>query len=105
MSIARAGLIDPAVLVLDEATSSLDPGTELLLDRALEQLMAGRTVIVIAHRLTTAERADVVGVVDDGALVEVGTHDELVAQGDRYAALYASWSGRFGPRARDASGE
>jgi len=105
VSIARAGLIDPAVLVLDEATSSLDPGTELLLDRALEQLMAGRTVIVIAHRLTTAERADVVGVVDDGALVEVGTHDELVAQGDRYAALYASWSGRFGPRARDASGE
>ena len=80
MSIARAGLIDPAVLVLDEATSSLDPGTELLLDRALEKLMAGRTVIVIAHRLTTAERADVVGVVDDGALVEVGTHAELVAQ-------------------------
>jgi len=104
VSIARAGLIDPAVLVLDEATSSLDPGTELLLDRALEQLMAGRTVIVIAHRLTTAERADVVGVVDDGALVEVGTHDELVAQGERYAALYASWSGRFGPRAHDGPG-
>ncbi len=105
VSIARAGLIDPAVLVLDEATSSLDPGTELLLDRALEKLMAGRTVIVIAHRLTTAERADVVGVVDDGALVEVGTHDELVAQGARYAALYASWSGRFGPRADGEHGE
>jgi ATP-binding cassette subfamily B protein len=96
VSVARVGLIDPAVLVLDEATSSLDPGTELLLDRALERLMAGRTVVVIAHRLTTAERADVVAVVDGGCLVEVGTHDELVAREGRYAALYASWSGRFG---------
>ena len=84
------------MLVLDEATSSLDPGTELLLDRALERLMAGRTVVVIAHRLTTAERADKVAVVDEGRLVEVGTHEELVAHGGRYAALYASWSGRFG---------
>ena len=96
VSVARAGLIDPSVLVLDEATSSLDPGTELLLDRALERLMAGRTVVVIAHRLTTAERADKVAVVDEGRLVEVGTHDELVAHEGRYAALYASWSGRFG---------
>ena len=77
---ARAGSIDPSVLVLDEATSSLDPGTELLLDRALERLMAGRTVVVIAHRLTTARRrADLVAVVDEGRLVEVGTHAELVA--------------------------
>ena len=96
VSVARAGLIDPSVLVLDEATSSLDPGTELLLDRALERLMAGRTVVVIAHRLTTAERADKVAVVDEGRLVEVGTHEELVAHEGRYAALYASWSGRFG---------
>jgi len=96
VSVARAGLIDPSVLVLDEATSSLDPGTELLLDRALERLMAGRTVVVIAHRLTTAERADMVAVVDEGRLVEVGTHDELVAHDGRYATLYASWSGRFG---------
>jgi ATP-binding cassette subfamily B protein len=95
VSVARAGLIDPSVLVLDEATSSLDPGTELLLDRALERLMAGRTVVVIAHRLTTAERADMVAVVDEGRLVEVGTHDELVARDGRYAGLYASWSGRF----------
>ena len=98
VSIARAGLIDPSVLVLDEATSSLDPGTELLLDQALERLMAGRTVVVIAHRLTTAERADVVAVVDGGSLVEVGTHAELVANGGRYSSLYASWSGRFGTR-------
>jgi ATP-binding cassette subfamily B protein len=96
VSVARAGLLDPSVLVLDEATSSLDPGTELLLDRALERLMAGRSVVVIAHRLTTAERADLVAVVDDGHLVEIGTHQELVAREGRYAALYASWSGRFG---------
>ena len=96
VSVARAALVDPSVLVLDEATSSLDPGTELLLDRALERLMAGRSVVVIAHRLTTAERADLVAVVDEGRLVEVGTHAELVAHEGRYAALYASWSGRFG---------
>jgi ATP-binding cassette subfamily B protein len=96
VSVARAGLLDPSVLVLDEATSSLDPGTELLLDRALERLMAGRSVVVIAHRLTTAERADLVAVVDDGHLVEVGTHQELLHHEGRYAALYASWSGRFG---------
>jgi ATP-binding cassette subfamily B protein len=96
VSVARAGLMDPAVLVLDEATSSLDPGTELLLDRALERLMEGRSVVVIAHRLTTAERADLVAVVDDGRLAEVGTHEELLLREGRYAALYASWSGRFG---------
>jgi ATP-binding cassette, subfamily B, bacterial len=98
VSVARAALVDPSVLVLDEATSSLDPGTELLLDRALERLMAGRTVVVIAHRLTTAERADLVAVVDEGRLVEMGTHAELVAREGRYAGLYSSWSGRFGAR-------
>jgi ATP-binding cassette subfamily B protein len=98
VSVARAALADPAVLVLDEATSSLDPGTELLLDRALERLMAGRTVVVIAHRLTTAERADLVAVVDEGRIVEMGTHAELVASDGRYAELYSSWSGRFGAR-------
>ena len=96
VSVARAGLLDPSVLVLDEATSSLDPGTELLLDRALERLMEGRSVVVIAHRLTTAERADLVAVVDDGHLVEVGTHEELLQRDGSYATLYASWSGRFG---------
>ena len=95
VSLARAALADPAVLVLDEATSSLDPGTELLVERALERLMEGRTVVVIAHRLSTAERADRIGVVDAGGLVELGTHDELVAAGGRYAALYATWAGRM----------
>ena len=95
VSLARAALADPSVLVLDEATSSLDPGTELLVEDALERLMEGRTVVVIAHRLSTAERADRIGVVDAGGLVELGTHDELVAAGGRYAALYATWAGRM----------
>ncbi len=93
VSLARAALADPAVLVLDEATSSLDPGTEAMVERAMDRLMAGRTVIVIAHRLSTAERADRVGVVDHHDLVELGSHDELLAQGGRYAALYGSWAG------------
>ncbi len=93
VSLARAALADPAVLVLDEATSSLDPGTEAMVERAMDRLMAGRTVIVIAHRLSTAERADRVGVVDHHDLVELGSHAELLAQGGRYAALYGSWAG------------
>jgi ATP-binding cassette subfamily B protein len=95
VSLARAALADPSVLVLDEATSSLDPGTELLVEDALERLMQGRTVVVIAHRLSTAERADRIGVVDAGGLLELGTHDELVTAGGRYAALYATWAGRM----------
>jgi len=92
VSLARAALVDPAVLVLDEATSSLDPGTELLVEDAMGRLMEGRTVIVIAHRLSTAERADRVGVVAGGRLVELDTHDELVAREGHYAALFAAWS-------------
>lgn len=91
VSLARTALADPAVLVLDEATSSLDPGTEVLVERALDVLMEGRTVIIIAHRLTTAERADVVGVVAGGRLVELGPHDRLVAAGGHYASLYDAW--------------
>jgi ATP-binding cassette subfamily B protein len=93
VSLARAALANPTVLVLDEATSNLDPGTEAEVEAAMDALMAGRTVIVIAHRLSTAERADRVAVVDAGRLLEVGTHDGLVAAGGRYAALYASWRG------------
>ena len=65
------------------------------MEDALERLMEGRTVVVIAHRLSTAERADRIGVVDAGGLVELGTHDDLVAAGGRYAALYANWAGRM----------
>ena len=99
VSLARAFLADPRVLVLDEATSNLDPGTELEVERAVEALMAGRTVIVIAHRLSTAERADRVAVVDGGGVLELGTHDELVARGGRYAQMFASWTGGLGEAA------
>lgn len=93
VSLGRAALADPAILVLDEATSSLDPGTEALVEVALERLMAGRSVIVIAHRLSTAARSDRVGVVVDGRLAELGGHDELIEAGGHYAALYRNWVG------------
>ena len=92
VSLARAALADPEVLVLDEATSSLDPGTERLVEHALERLMEGRTVVAIAHRLSTAERADRVAVVDGGRIVEMGPHDELAAAGGAYARLHATWT-------------
>ena len=92
VSLARAALVDPAVLVLDEATSNLDPGTEFIVERALDALMKGRTTIVVAHRLSTIQRADRIGVIDGGRLVELGNHGELVAQGGRYAALAAAWA-------------
>jgi ATP-binding cassette, subfamily B, bacterial len=91
VSLARAALVDPAVLVLDEATSNLDPGTEVIVEQALERLMTGRTTIVVAHRLSTVRRADRIAVVDHGELVEVGTHRELVVLGGRYAALASAW--------------
>ena len=95
VSLARAALVDPSVLVLDEATSNLDPGTEAVVERAFDALMAGRTVVVVAHRLSTVRRADRIAVVDlvdgVGRVVESGTHDELVAYGGRYAALAAAW--------------
>ena len=91
VALARAALVDPAVLVLDEATSNLDPGTEAEVEAALERLMRGRTVVVVAHRLSTVRRADRIAVVDQGRLAELGTHDELVAMGGRYAALAAAW--------------
>lgn len=93
VSLARAALVDPEVLVLDEATSSLDPGTELIVESAMDRLMKGRTVVVIAHRLSTAARCDRVAVVDGGRLVELGTHDDLLRSGGRYADLYSAWSG------------
>jgi ATP-binding cassette subfamily B protein len=92
VSLARAALVDPAVLVLDEATSNLDPGTEFIVERALDKLMSGRTTIVVAHRLSTIQRADRIGVIDGGRLVELGDHAELVALGGRYAALADAWA-------------
>ena len=91
VSIARVALVDPSVIVLDEATSSLDPQTEAAVEHALSVLARGRTMITIAHRLSTAERADRVAVMEHGRLVEIASHAELVAQGDRYAKLWASW--------------
>lgn len=92
VSLGRAALVDPAVLVLDEATSSLDPGTEALVEHALDRLMQGRTTIVVAHRLSTVQRADRIAVVDHGELVELGTHAELVGLDGRYAALAEAWA-------------
>ena len=91
VGIARVALAEPSVIVLDEATSSLDPATEAAVERALAAVVEGRTVIIIAHRLSTAERADRVVVMDGGRVVETASHDELVAQGQRYARLWASW--------------
>jgi len=92
VSLARAALVDPAVLVLDEATSNLDPGTEFIVERALDSLMSGRTTIVVAHRLSTIQRADRIGVIDGGRLAELGNHAELVQLGGRYAALADAWA-------------
>jgi len=91
VSLARAALADPSVLILDEATSSVDPGTEAAVEVAMESLMQDRTVIAIAHRLSTSERCDRVAVVSDGRLVELGSHDELVAAGGDYFDLYRAW--------------
>lgn len=96
VSLARAALADPSVLILDEATSSVDPGTEAIVETAMETLMQGRTVIAIAHRLSTSQRCDRVAVVADGRLAELGTHDDLVAAGGHYAELYEAWVSGLG---------
>jgi ATP-binding cassette subfamily B protein len=92
VSIARAFVADPPVLILDEATSSLDPATEEQVEEALRKLLQGRTSVVIAHRLSTAEHADRVLVVDHGRVVEEGNHAQLVAKGGYYSALYRQWT-------------
>ncbi|MGH8773628.1 MAG: ABC transporter ATP-binding protein [Jiangellaceae bacterium] len=91
VALARAYLADPDLLVLDEATSAVDPATEVRLARALEGITRGRTAVTIAHRLSTAEAADEILVFDDGRLVERGTHTDLVGAGGTYSNLHAAW--------------
>jgi ATP-binding cassette subfamily B protein len=88
VALARVILKDPRILVLDEATSSLDSESEMLIQEALKRVMAGRTSIVIAHRLSTILAADVILVMDRGKIVERGTHRELLVEGGLYAQLY-----------------
>jgi ATP-binding cassette subfamily B protein len=99
LALARAFLAKPRVLVLDEATSNLDLRSEAKIEQALDALLQGRTAIVIAHRLATAMRADRIAVVDEGGIVELGSHDELVELGGRYAEMYATWASHTGQAA------
>ena len=92
VALARLVLLDPHTLILDEATSLLDPHSARALERTLSTALAGRTVIEVAHRLYTAQDADRVAVMMDGQIVELGSHDELVARGGEYASLWEAWS-------------
>lgn len=91
VTLVRAAIADPDLLVLDEATSAVDPSTEVRISRALNELIAGRTVVTIAHRLSTAEASDRVLVFDNGEIVQDGSHDELVSEGGVYGRLFESW--------------
>ena len=91
LALARTFVSEPRMLVLDEATSNLDLRSEAQIERALDVLLAGRTAVIIAHRLATARRADRIAVVDGGRITELGSHDELVAAGGRYATMFDMW--------------
>jgi ATP-binding cassette subfamily B protein len=98
LALARAFVARPRVLVLDEATSSLDLHSEAIVERALDAVLEGRTSVLIAHRLATAMRADRIAVVEGGRIVEIGSHAQLCAAGGRYAALHAAWARAGGGR-------
>jgi putative ABC transport system ATP-binding protein len=91
VALVRAAIVDPDILVLDEATSSVDAVTEVGIQRALERLATGRTIVAIAHRLSTAERADRVLVMKDARVIQDGSHAELVSQDGEYRDLYDAW--------------
>ena len=88
ISIARAAVADPPAMILDEATSSIDTRTEKLIEKGMDRLMAGRTVFVIAHRLSTVRNAKAIMVLEHGTIIERGDHDDLIAQGGKYYQLY-----------------
>ena len=90
LTIARAIASDPEIMILDEATSNVDTHTEVKIQKAMEELMRGRTSFVIAHRLSTIRDADVILYMEDGDIKEIGTHEELMQKGEKYQALYTS---------------
>ena len=93
IALARAYLVDPAILLLDEATAALDLASEAAVNSATERLTAKRTTLVVAHRLTTASRADRIVVIESGRIAETGRHEELLERGGGYAALWAAFAG------------
>jgi ATP-binding cassette subfamily B protein len=92
VALARALIADPGILILDEATANVDVHAETAIEQGLRRLLAGRTAIVIAHRLSTVRNADRIAVLEGGAIVETGTHDELIEAGGCYSRLYREWA-------------